>query len=71
VLALQMGLAPFLLQESILVASKISTEKRQYLPHYLSNKGFKGTVVNRKFPILHGGLVEFSFIAESVRRNFL
>ena len=38
-------------------------EKRQYLPHYLSDKGFKGTVVNQALPSLHGGSVEITLEA--------
>ena len=30
-------------------------EKRQYLPQYLSDNGFKGTVVNQQLPSLHRG----------------
>jgi len=29
-------------------------EKRQYLPQYLSDNGFKGTVVNQQLPSLLG-----------------
>ena len=32
-----------------------SRQKRWYLPHFLSDKGFKGTVVNRVLPFLHRG----------------
>ena len=30
-------------------------KKRQYPPHYWSDKGLKGTIVNQAFPFLHGG----------------
>ena len=36
----------------------IILEKRQYLQHHRSNKGFKGTVVNRA--PLHGGSLEIT-----------
>ena len=35
-------------------------EKRQYLPHYWSDKSFKGTVVNQALPFLHGGSLTVS-----------
>ena len=38
-------------------------EKRQYLPHYFTYKGFKGTVVNQALPSLHGGSVEITLKA--------
>jgi len=33
-----------------IIRNKLNLEKRIYLPHYWTNKGFKGTVVNRAFP---------------------
>ena len=33
-------------------------EKRRYLPHFLSDKGFKGTVVNRALSSLPGGFLK-------------
>ena len=33
----------------------LNLEKRQYLSHFLSDKYFKGTVVNLALPILRGG----------------
>ena len=43
---------------------RISTtgKQRQYLPHYWSDKGFKGTVVNKKLQCLQGGSLEITFI---------
>ena len=32
----------------------LNLEKRQYLPHYWSDQGLKGTIVNRALPSLHG-----------------
>ena len=46
----------FLLQEN----NEINLEKRQYLPHFLSDTGFKGTVVNRGLPSLRRGTLENS-----------
>ena len=47
------------LQENLLELSELNTlEKRQYLPHYWSDKGFKVTVVNRTLPSVHGGSLE-------------
>ena len=44
------------LQENLLELSELNTlEKRQYLPHYWSDKGFKVTVVNRTLPSAHEG----------------
>jgi len=33
-------------------------EKRRYLQNWLSDKGFKGTIVNRALPSLHGDLLD-------------
>ena len=46
----------FLLQENIKEFSEIITYKpwkQQYLPHYLSDTGFKDAIVNRAFEYLH------------------
>ena len=50
----------FLLQQNMLKLSEIITfnPKRQYLPHYLTDKDFKSTVVNRKS--LQGGSFEIT-----------
>ena len=51
----------FLPQENIQELSKINTlnlVKRQYLPHFLSDKDFKGTVMNRILQSFYGGLLE-------------
>ena len=36
----------------------LELEKRRYLQNWLSDKGFKGTIVNRALPSLHGDLLE-------------
>ena len=38
----------------------LNLEKRQYLPHYWSDKGFKCTVVDRTLLSLHGGSLEIT-----------
>ena len=50
----------FLLQENMLKLLEINTfnPQQQYLPHYLTDKDFKSTVVNRKS--LQGGLFEIT-----------
>ena len=50
----------FLLQEIIYELSQLNIynleiEKRQYLPHHGSDKGFKDVIVNRTLPYLRGG----------------
>ena len=45
-----------------------SRQKRWYLPHFLSDKGFKGTVVNRVLPFLHRGSLTF---LTSIIRNMI
>ena len=37
-------------------------EPRQYLPHYWSDKGFSGTVVNQASSSLDGGLLKITLI---------
>ena len=44
----------------IIKIKHLNLEKRQYLPHYWSVKYFKGTVVNREMPSLHGGSLEIT-----------
>jgi len=39
--------------------SESKSEKLRFLPHFKSNKGFKGTVVNRTS--LNGGPLEITF----------
>ena len=34
----------------------LNLEKRRHLPHYCSDKDFKGTVVNRALTSYHGGI---------------
>ena len=46
------------LQEKKWELSEINLEKRRYLSHYRSQKGFKGTVVNQALPSLHEGSLE-------------
>ena len=48
----------FLLQENIV---ELNPFKLQYLKHYWSDTGFKGTVVNPSLPSLHGGSLETTF----------
>ena len=36
------------------------SKKRQYLPHFLSDKSFKDTVLNRALPSLHRGSLEIT-----------
>ena len=50
----------FLLQENMLKLLEKNTfnPQQQYLPHYLTDKDFKSTVVNRKS--LQGGLFEIT-----------
>ena len=52
----------FLLQEKIrrINTNKHYSEKRQYLPYFWSENGFKGTVVNLALPSLHGGSLEIT-----------
>ena len=38
----------------------LDLKKRQYIQHYWTNKGFKGTVVNLALPSLHGGSLEIT-----------
>ena len=38
----------------------LNVEKRKYLPHYWSDKVFKGTVVHRVLSSLHGGSFEIT-----------
>ena len=42
-------------------------EKRRYFPHFSSNKSFKGTVVNRTLPSLHGGSLQITFTVPLVQ----
>ena len=45
------------------IRRKTKKEKRKkYLTHYLSDKGFNGTVVNRTLPSFHGGSLEITLI---------
>ena len=44
--------------EKLLELTLLNLEDRRYLPHYGSDQGFKGTVVNRTLPSLHGGSLE-------------
>ena len=37
-------------------------KRKKYLTHYLSDKGFNGTIVNRTLPSLHGGSLEITLI---------
>ena len=37
-------------------------ENWQYLPHYWSDEGLKGTAVYRPLPSLHGGSFKFMYI---------
>ena len=51
----------FLLQESFKeLKTSFKNEKRQYFPHYWSDKGSKGTVVNQTLPSLYGGSLEIT-----------
>ena len=57
----------FLLQEIIYELSQLNIfnleiEKRQYLPHHGSDKGFKGVIVNQTLSYLCGGSFENSLI---------
>ena len=38
----------------------LNWEKRQYLPHYWSDKGSKGTIVYQALPYLHSGSLEIT-----------
>ena len=38
----------------------LNLEKRQYLPHYWSNEGLKGTLVTRAVSTCHGGSLEIT-----------
>ena len=38
----------------------LNLEKRQYLPHYWSDKGLKGTLVTRAVSTCHGGSLEIT-----------
>ena len=40
--------------------NSLKKQKKLYLIHSLSDKAFKGTVVNRALPSLHGGLLEIT-----------
>ena len=42
-----------------IIRTLIYLENRQYLPHFWSDQGFKGTVVNRAFSYLHGWSLAF------------
>ena len=59
----------FLLQEKHIGIIRIITlsnpEKRQYLPHYWSDKGFNGTFERRALPSLHGGSVKITVYSPS------
>ena len=51
----------WLAQEDKCELSELNTKiprKRQYLPHYYSNKSFKNTVMNRALPSGHGESLE-------------
>ena len=51
------------LLEALEKTSKLNTlrvRKRRYLPHFWLDNSFKGTVVNRAFSSLHGGLLIFT-----------
>ena len=43
-----------------IIRTLIYLENRQYLPHFWSDQGFKGTVVNRAFSYLH--LFEYMYV---------
>jgi len=45
------------------IRTTLHVEKQHYLPRYWSDKGFKGTVVNREFSSLHGGSSEITLTA--------
>ena len=49
-----------------IIRNKLNLEERQYLPHYWTNEGFKGTVVNRAFP----GSFEITLIQSLKRWTF-
>ena len=51
----------FLLQENTWNYLNYTLLEKQFLPHYLSDKGFKGTVVNQALSLLHRGLLEIAF----------
>ena len=44
---------------------------RQYLPHYVSDKGFKSTLVNRTLLSLHGRSLEGPLIVAFIKIRFV
>ena len=59
----------FLLQENFQELSELNTlEKRPYLPHYWSDKGFKDRSLNRKMPSLHEGSLEKTLTVPLIMR---
>ena len=44
-----------------IIRTLLNLEKRQYLPHYWADKGFKGTVVNQTSSSLNRGTLKITF----------
>ena len=59
----------FLQQENTWNYQNYTLLKRQFLPHYLSDKGFKGTVVNQALPLLNRGSLEIALTVPFKNRS--